>query len=127
MRWLRRTAIVVAGVAVAAAVRRHGAPFSRYAVEGPSMRPAYLPDDRVLVWRWAYMAGRPRTGDVVVLRDPQRDGHLLLKRIAKAPDGVRPGPSGVYVLGDNAAESRDSRAFGPVGRGSIVGKALLTY
>jgi type IV secretory pathway protease TraF len=38
-----------------------------------------------------------------------------------------PGPSRVYVLGDNAGASRDSRSFGAVDRRLIVGKAWLRY
>jgi type IV secretory pathway protease TraF len=33
----------------------------------------------------------------------------------------------VWVLGDNAVESRDSRSFGAVERTRIVGKAWLRY
>ena len=62
-----------------------------------------------------------------VLRDPERQGHLLLKRIARAPDGCIPGPAQVYVLGDNAGASRDSRAFGFIDRRQIVGRAWLVY
>ncbi len=89
------------------------------------MLPAYKPGERLVVNRLAYVFRRPAIGDVVVLRDPQRDGHVLLKRISKAPE-VLP-PSQVYVLGDNSTESRDSRAFGPVQRTAIVGKAWFKY
>ena len=104
-----------------------GLPIGRYIVEGPSMEPAYQPGDRVLVNRLAYLRRTPDVGDVVVLRDPERRGHFLLKRIARAPDGADPGPARFYVLGDNAAASRDSRAFGPVERRQVVGKAWLRY
>ncbi len=33
-------------------------------------------------------------------------------------------PASVYVLGDNRAESEDSRFFGPVGDGLLVGRAI---
>jgi len=102
-------------------------PIGRYVVDGPSMEPAYRPGDRVLVNRLAYVRRRPAAGDVVVLRDPERKGHVLLKRIARAPDGTCPGPARVYVLGDNSAASRDSRAFGPVDRREILGRAWLIY
>ena len=104
-----------------------GLPFGRYIVEGPSMEPSYRAGDRVLVNRLAYLWRRPAAGDVVVLRDPERAGHYLLKRIAQAPDGADPGPARFYVVGDNAAASRDSRVFGPVERRQIIGKAWFRY
>jgi signal peptidase I len=96
-------------------------PISRYVVEGPSMLPAYRPGERLLVNRLAYVRRSPVAGDVVVIRDPERRGRLLLKRVGAAPDGA------VYVLGDNAEESRDSRHFGAVPRGAVVGKAWRRY
>jgi len=102
-------------------------PISRYIVEGPSMEPAYHPGDRLIVNRLAYVRHAPAYGDVVVLRDPDDDARLLIKRIAASPDGGVSGPSRVWVLGDNADESRDSRSFGSVDRRSIVGKAWLRY
>ena len=90
------------------------------------MEPAYRAGDRVLVNRLAYLWRRPAVGDVVVLRDPERPGHQLLKRIAGAPDGA-PGPAGYLVLGDNPARSRDSRTFGLVQRPEIIGRAWLVY
>jgi signal peptidase I len=101
-------------------------PFGRYVVQGPSMEPAYRPGDRVLVNRLAYLLHGPVAGDVVVLNDPERPGHQLLKRVAQAP-GDAPGPAGYFVLGDNRARSRDSRTFGLVQRTDIIGRASLIY
>ncbi len=81
------------------------------------MAPALDPGDYVLVNRWAYRSRAPAVGDLVVLRNPEREGQFLCKRIA----GVT--GSGAYVVrGDNAAASRDSRHFGPVPRSLIVGR-----
>lgn len=102
------------------------APLGRYVVDGPSMEPAYRAGDRVLVNRRAYRKGGPRPGDVVVLRDPEHPARFLLKRVAAPPDGMVADGT-VYVLGDNEAQSRDSRAFGRVPRAAIVGKAWLRY
>ncbi len=81
------------------------------------MSPGLGPGDYVLVNRWAYRTRAPAVGDLVVLRNPEREGQFLCKRIAGVTD------SGAYVVsGDNAAASRDSRHFGPVPRGLIVGR-----
>jgi signal peptidase I len=106
-------------------LRRDGWPLARYVVDGPSMEPAYRAGDRLLVNRLAYLRSSPEIGDAVVFRDPERRGRLLIKRVAP-PASDRPG-SRVYVLGDNAQESRDSRHFGAIKRSSILGKAWRKY
>jgi signal peptidase I len=128
-RGLRRAISVIVVVAVAARMLRVMGvpPVSRYVVDGPSMEPAFRSGDRLLVNRLAYRTSDPRAGEVVVLRDPERDGQVLLKRVAKAADQADPGPSRIYVLGDNAAESRDSRTFGAVDRAQIIGRAWFKY
>ena len=112
---------------IARAASRLRSPIARYAVEGASMEPAYHSGDRVLVNRLAYLRREPRPGEVVVLRDPERSGRHLLKRVAVAPAGEVQPRTHVYILGDNAAESRDSRAFGSVPRAAIIGRAWRTY
>jgi signal peptidase I len=125
----RAISVVVIAAVIARVLRTIGAPpVSRYIVDGTSMEPAFRAGDRVLVSRLAYRRRDPRAGEVVVLRDPERAGHVLLKRVAVAPDGGDVvAASGVFVLGDNAAESRDSRAFGAVALGAIIGRAWVKY
>jgi signal peptidase I len=91
------------------------------------MEPAYRNGDRLLVNRLAYMRHAPTIGDVVVLRDPSDRSRFLLKRVAPPPPGTARRSDAVYVLGDNAAESRDSREFGAVPRSHIVGRAWRKY
>jgi nickel-type superoxide dismutase maturation protease len=128
-RGMRRAIWLIVILALAArALRAMGLPLvSRYIVEGSSMEPAFRPGDRVLVNRLAYRSRHPRAGEVVVLRDPERQGHVLLKRIAEAPEQHGPSLTRVYVLGDNAAESRDSRAFGTVALEQVLGRAWIKY
>ena len=124
-----RTIFAVVGAAALVSFFRSGRvsrwmPVARYAVDGPSMEPAYHAGDRIVVNRLAYLRCRPAAGDVVVLRDPERDGHVLVKRVAF---DVGRHEAAVYVLGDNAEASRDSRAFGPVPVHLVVGKAWFRY
>lgn len=96
----------------------------RVVVAGTSMVPTLAPGDRLLVLRlparWPL-----HTGDLVAVPDPRPGpdgpGPLLVKRV------VSSGPAGVEVAGDNASASTDSRAFGPVSRRSVVGRALYRY
>ena len=62
----------------------------------------------------------------VVVRDPERAGRVLIKRVAQAPNG-NGASGGFYVLGDNAPASRDSRHFGTVERGAILGRVVFRY
>lgn len=94
---------------------------TRYAVAGDSMRPTLAPGDYLLVSLMAYARSRPSPGDIVVVRDPERVGMTLIKRIAATSEGA------YVVLGDNGSASRDSRAFGPVPRDDILGRAWLRY
>lgn len=77
------------------------------------MLPTYRPGDVLVGWRLP--AGRqgwfrPRAGQVVVARTPER---LIIKRITRRHD------TDFWLEGDNPAHSTDSRHFGPVARGQI--------
>ena len=96
-------------------------PLARFRVDDNSMEPTLHPGDYVLVNRWAYRRKDPEPGDVVVLRNPEVPGQFLVKRVMSG-DRI----TGFFVLGDNAAHSRDSRAFGMVPRHLIVGKVRYT-
>ena len=97
-------------------------PFARFRVEGDSMAPALSPGERVFVNRTAYWLSKPRSGDLVVVRDPRHRERLLLKRIDGPSDG-----DGWLVLGDNPQASTDSRQFGPVPKRNIVGRVWFRY
>jgi len=85
-------------------------PLGLYRVNGHSMHPAYAPGDTLLGLRWF----RPRPGQVVVLH---RD-RPLIKRI------IRISAEGIWVEGDNASASTDSRHFGPVHRSSLEARVI---
>ena len=107
-------------------------------VAGDSMSPALLAGDRVLVDRLVYrgpaaLAGLlpvrdVRPGDVVLFRSPEDGRTALLKRCVAVPGDAVPGgavPAGaLYLVGDRRHDSRDSRAFGPVARGAVIGRAV---
>lgn len=106
-------------------------------VRGHSMAPTYLDGDRLLVWR--PRGNRVRTGAVVVFAPPGT-GHpfdvpWLVKRVIavtgdRVPDDVRSVagvarvPSGRLVVRGDGARSRDSRHFGLVDRGTVLGVVL---
>lgn len=93
-------------------------------VDGPSMAPTLAPGARLVVRRTA--AATIRLGDVVVADAPSPGPQrLIVKRVVAVPGDPVPAtvpalaspgatvPAGRYLLlGDNPADSRDSRVFG---------------
>lgn len=133
-----------------------------YRISDVNMKPQLDPDQLVVVNKWAYLAGGPGRGDVVVYYDPTNLSQQLVARVLAVPgDTVSVTPSSIIVdgvtlnepyaqvpggtapnakiskltLGNNeyfvANDSRligsDSRSFGAVARGNIVGKAVLVF
>lgn len=94
----------------------------RVRVVGRSMVPTLAPGDEVLVDPHAYRNRLPALGDLVVLAHPQDPGTTLVKRVASvAADGL------CRVVGDNPRESTDSRHFGLVPHGEIVGRVSCRF
>ncbi len=111
-----------------------------WTVVGPSMRPTLIAGDRILVDLWTYRYRLPVPGEILLLRGPPPAGEVLIKRCGTPPGpaasqpraGVWPNMKtprepGIWVLGDNYAESRDSRGFGAVPRSQVVGRVLYRY
>ncbi|KRK36421.1 signal peptidase I [Loigolactobacillus bifermentans] len=68
-------------------------------VDGPSMEPNFMNNDRVIVWRHAKLS----RGDVVILHAP--DGSLYIKRIVGMPgDTVESKNDTMYINGKKYAE-----------------------
>jgi signal peptidase I len=87
------------------------------------MRPALEPGDRLLVDRGAYRSRPPGVGEIVVFVDPEDPLRWLVKRVASVDLTART----VEVRGDAVDVARDSRRFGPVPVGSLVGRAYRRY
>ncbi len=85
------------------------------------MTPSLSTNERVLVSRIAYWFSKPKTGDLVVLRDPREPERLLIKRIDETHG------NSFEVAGDNVDASTDSRTFGPVPADLILGKVVFRY
>lgn len=91
------------------------------------MSPSFLPGDRLWVDTAWFQQHPPRPGDVVVVRDPEHTGRLLLKRISSSEVGDAGDATTVRVLGDLREESRDSRAFGSVPCSELLGVVWFRY
>jgi signal peptidase I len=140
---MRKTRALVTAVVLLATAAAGVATVQVVTVDGDSMMPTLHNGQFVLAVR---RAGRPRVGDIVLIR---RDRDILVKRVAYLPSqqvapldlplfarcsdyfeaGRRPHslrvPAGrVVVMGDNRANSDDSRRFGPVRMADVVGRVI---
>ena len=94
---------------------------ARVAVEGDSMRPTLEPGDWLLTDPDAFAHTLPVVGDLVLVPDPRMPERLLVKRVAEA-EGAE-----LFVAGDAAAASTDSRTFGRVSAGRLEGRPWFRY
>ena len=86
-------------------------------VEGSSMSPVLEAGERLVV----VPMGTVRSGQLVAVRDPRLPTRVLVKRV-HAIDR-----DGIDVRGDNPGASTDSRQFGPVAPGAIIGRVVYRY
>ena len=94
----------------------------RYVVEGASMAPALADGDYVVVVDTRAPRRPPSVGAVVLARDPRDRSRVIAKRVADFAGRER-----VVLLGDNPAASTDSRTFGPVWTGDLLGRVVWRY
>lgn len=90
-------------------------PLFKFKIKGNSMNPTFREGNVVLVNRFSYFLGRPKIGDLIILKRRQ----YIIKRIKKIEDDK------YFVVGDNRKESTDSREFGWVSKKEIVGKVFF--
>ncbi len=133
------------------------ATIGRFKIDGSSMEPNLHHDERVIVDKVSFLFGKPQRGDVVVFSlDNQPKDYIKrvvglpgetievangivyidgrpLEEPYIAPSTDRPylarrlGDGEYFVMGDNRGNSSDSRSFGPIHLGNIVGRAWIIY
>jgi signal peptidase I len=124
-------------------------------VSGFSMEPRIDSDEYVLINALAFRFTSPQRGEIVAFRHESSGREVYIKRVIGVPgdrvrvergivavDGVRLDepyalrdtrsfrevvvpPGNLYVLGDNRANSEDSRAWGFVPKGDVIGHAMF--
>jgi signal peptidase I len=138
---LARRALAVALVAALAGLFVRTFTLRLVSIPSESMAPTLVAGDQILVTRWVEPRGlpaplaallpvrAPAVGDILLFRSPEDRWRILVKRCV-ALGGERFGetwvPEGTLALvGDARTLSHDSRAFGPVERGALAGRAVL--
>lgn len=144
-------------VAVAAAFLIRAFLFEFVLVDGPSMQPTLETGERIAIEKVSRYQGLPERGDIVIVNYPNRtenfvkraiglpgetieirDSTVYIDGVPLEEDYVNPVPyfdygptvvpeGHVFVMGDNRANSMDSRAgqVGPIPEDAIVGHGLF--
>ena len=99
----------------------------RAVVAETSMTPTLEPGDSLLLLPAGphglpWLRGAPSVGSIVIA---EREGRLDVKRVAAWPDATLQTPDALWLLGDNAADSIDSRQGGPVPLRALRGILLF--
>jgi len=101
---------------------------------GPSMLPTLNSSgDVVVMQRFSHRLGNVKKGDVVICKSPTNASQTVCKRVAAVEGEPVPGsftgapvPQGhIYLLGDNADNSTDSRYYGAVPAALVQGIVFL--
>lgn len=128
----------------------------RYRNESVSMQPGLYENEYLFTDNLAYATTTPRRGDIILfnLSDGQtyikrviglpgetleiRDGKVLIDGVELNEPYVN-GSAVIdssakkiatrhyFVMGDNRANSRDSRSYGPIDQADIIGRAVFVY
>lgn len=86
-------------------------------VRGHSLHPDFREGDYVLIARFPFPSGRIRTGDVIVFQRPGYD--RMIKRVFRVIED-----ESAYDVRGTQINSADSRDFGFVQQGDILGKVI---
>jgi nickel-type superoxide dismutase maturation protease len=89
-----------------------------WSIEGDSMYPTLRNGDQVLICPYDEI----RVGDIVLANHPFKASIKIIKRVAQVQDDGR-----LFLVGDDAMESQDSRSFGGIKRNDILGRATCRF
>ncbi|MBN2147003.1 MAG: hypothetical protein JW726_06425 [Anaerolineales bacterium] len=86
-------------------------------ITGQSLTPEYQEGDFVMISKIPFFFIPPRKGDTIAFRHPAYG--LMIKRINE----VEPASGNLFVLGTHPS-SVDSREFGAISSGSVLGRVI---
>ncbi|HAC65520.1 MAG TPA: nickel-type superoxide dismutase maturation protease [Cyanothece sp. UBA12306] len=86
------------------------------------MLPLLKAGEEVLVDTKAYRHCLPQIGDLVVAKHPHQQDLRIIKRVAFVEEN-----GDCFLVGENRAESSDSRSFGLVSFQQIIGKVTSKF
>jgi signal peptidase I len=145
--------VVTLAVAVGLALCVHAWVGELITVSGPSMQPNLWDYEKVLVGKLEYDFSKPKRGDIVIVKFPDRTEDIIKRVIATEGERISVSggsvyingsrldepyilepvigdmaeqivpPGTIFVMGDNRNDSHDSRAVGPIALDKVIGRA----
>ncbi len=94
----------------------------RLRVVGNSMLPLLSPGEEILIDPNAYNKSKPEINHVVAISHPIKSHLTIVKRIKTISED-----EGYFLMGDNPAESTDSRHWGTVSPQKIIGRVTNRF
>jgi signal peptidase I len=91
--------------------------FGLLKISGDSLTPSYQEGDFVLVSKIPYLLGTVEPGDVIAFRHGEHG--IMIKQV----QSVLPDQGLIEVIGTHVY-SVDSRRFGPIRKGDVLGKVI---
>ncbi len=96
--------VVTLALAVGLALCVHAFVGELITVEGPSMQPNLVDNEKVLMGRLEYYFKQPKRGDIVIVKYPDRDENIIKRVIATAGERIRVSGGSVYINGARLEE-----------------------
>jgi signal peptidase I len=145
--------VITLGLAVGLALSVHAWVGELITVEGPSMQPNLWAGEKVLIGKVEYYFAKPKRGDIVIVKFPDRTENIIKRVIATEGEKISVSggyvyingrkldepyilepanrdspeqtvpPGKIFVMGDNRNNSHDSRDVGPILITDVLGRA----
>ena len=96
--------VITLGLAVGLALCVHMWVGELITVDGPSMEPNLWKDEKVVVGRVEYYFAKPKRGDIVIVRYPDRTDNIIKRVIAVGGERISISNSSVYINGKKLTE-----------------------
>ncbi len=103
--------VVAIGVAVVIGLFMHIFVIEAFVVDGASMEPTFYSNDRIILWKSAYLFSEPKRGDIIVFRYPSDPSRDFIKRVIGTPGDTVEIKNGYVFINGREIEEKYINTF----------------